>query len=503
MNTLRTLTAALVALLASAALAQGAAPAAPATPPAATAPAAPAAQEPKPTAPAAKPAAPATAPAAPAAKPAAPATAPAAPAAKPAAPAPAAKPAAPSAAAPAAKPAAPSAAAQPAAPAAAAAAAPAVALGSPDPQAGQDFISDAKLLYRVVACTGTDALPANIDPKSVDAYCARMKVQMEKYRKTYVEIAKPFIANLRPKDLPTTVVYPFGGGDLLSALTTYPDAKDVTTMSLEHAGDPRRLAAVKEKAKLDASLELIRSTSSGLLLMNDSMTANLMKGQQGDIPGQLAFFVVALAVHGYEPVSLRYFRLDNDGKVLYLSQSDIAAMEKKKANLLNAAWVPPDFSEAFSNSELVFAPKGSTDPSTYRVHRHMGANLSDANVAKAPGIIKFLEAKGPVVAMTKAASYLLWRDDFAKIRDYLLANMVFMISDSTGIPPVFAQKAGFVQETYGTFEKSFLGANAAYNEQFRKLWTEQPKRALPFRYGYIDGSGHFHMMLTKKAPATK
>ncbi len=37
-------------------------------------------------------------------------------------------------------------------------------------------------------------------------------------------------------ELPEAVVYPFGGGDLLSALAAYPDAAEYTTLSLELAG---------------------------------------------------------------------------------------------------------------------------------------------------------------------------------------------------------------------------------------------------------------------------
>jgi hypothetical protein len=83
--------------------------------------------------------------------------------------------------------------------------------------------------------------------------------------------------------------------------------------------------------------------------------------------------------------------------------------------------------------------------------------------------------------------------------------MVFMISDSTGIPPKHATKAGFVQETYGTFEVSFLPASESINADFVALWTGQPKRGLPIRYGYIDGAkpeGHYHLLVTKKGPAT-
>jgi hypothetical protein len=118
---------------------------------------------------------------------------------------------------------------------------------------------------------------------------------------------------------------------------------------------------------------------------------------------------------------------------------------------------------------------------------------------KEPALLRHLERKGPVVAMTKAASYLLWRPDFSLMRQYLLDHMVFMVSDSTGIPPRYAKGAGFVQETYGTFQGSFLRTGRATNDEFRELWRSQPARPLPFRYGYPDSSHHFHLLVTRKA----
>lgn len=382
----------------------------------------------------------------------------------------------------------------------AAAAAPAAAPTATQ-EAPADFINEARLFYRVVACTGDSPLPANIDAKVVEEYCARQKKAHSKYRDVYLPQAAPFLAKLRPAGLPTTVVYPFGGGDLLSALTTYPDAREVTTMSLEHAGDPRRLGQIKNKETLRTSLDLIRATSSGLLYANDSMTENMMKGQRGEIAGQLSFFITALAIHGYEPVSLKFFRIEKDGSPHYLTPSEIAASEKATAKLLRAPgmWTAPDFSPAFSNSELTFVKKGEDPKTQARVHRHIAADLSDGALATIPGPIDYLKTKKNVVAMTKAASYLLWRDDFTQVRNYLTGNMVFMISDSTGIPPAYATKAGFVQETYGTFQKSFLGASEVHNAAFRELWKSQPRRELPFRYGYIDGTSNYHLLVTHKA----
>jgi hypothetical protein len=329
-----------------------------------------------------------------------------------------------------------------------------------------DFTKQVKVLFRVVACAGEEPLPANVDAKVVEAHCKELNRRADKYKATWVGQAMPFIQELKPAGLPTTVVYPFGGGDLISALTTYPDATDITTMSLEHAGDPRRIDTVTSK-ELAASLALIRSTSSGLLVANDSKTENLMKGQRGELPGQLSFFLIGLAVHGFEPISLKYVKANTDGTLRYLTASELQASEEKTAKLLHKAWVSPDFSEAFDNLELVFVKKGEDPKTKARVHRHFAQNLADSHFGQDEGMKGYLEKKGRIVAMTKAASYLLWRDHFSTIRNYLLAHMEFMVSDSTGIPPSFATKAGFEQQAFGTFNESFLGASAQYFEDFR------------------------------------
>ena len=103
-----------------------------------------------------------------------------------------------------------------------------------------DFSEQAKALYRLVACTG-DALPRRTGRKDRRRLLRAPEARRSRRPASTPAGASAFIAKLRPADLPTTVVYPFGGGDLLTALTVYPDARDVTTLSLEHAGDPRRL----------------------------------------------------------------------------------------------------------------------------------------------------------------------------------------------------------------------------------------------------------------------
>jgi len=373
------------------------------------------------------------------------------------------------------------------------AAAPAVA----DPAAVADFISDAKLFYRVVACGGTDPLPVGIDAPTVSAHCAQMAKRYQHYSEKYVAPARAFFAPLRPAAVPTTVVYPFGGGDLGSALVTFPDARDITTISLEHAGDPTRLAKL-DKKQLRAALAAFRDASEGLLALYDSTSENMRKLERGGIPGQLSFHITGMTALGFEPVALKFITLNPDGTIHYLTTGEIDAVAHKTAKKVKGGWVDTDFSEAFNNMELSFRKAGDPKAEVV-VHRHFAANLANKAFKGSP-LQKNLLAKGTFSAMTKAASYLMWADSFSEIRDLLLAHMAWMASDSTGMPPRYAKKAGFTQVTYGTFTGPFLEeADKSTGEAMAKLWSSQPHRKLPFRYGYPDANANLHLMITQPA----
>jgi len=360
-----------------------------------------------------------------------------------------------------------------------------------------DFLADAKLFYRVVACGGSDPLPAGIDAPTVEAHCAEMAKRYQHYTEKYVMPARAFFAPLRPATVPTTVVYPFGGGDLGSALVTFPDAREITTISLEHAGDPTRLAKL-DKKQLRSALAEFRAASEGLLALYDSTSENMRKLERGGIPGQLSFHITGMTALGFEPVALKFVTLNADGTVHYLTPVEIDALAPKKAKKVKGGWVDTDFSEAFNNMELSFRKAG--DPKApLIVHRHFAANLANKAFKGSP-LHKHLLAKGKFSAMTKAASYLMWADSFSEIRNLLLAHMAWMASDSTGVPPRDAKKAGFTQTTYGTFTAPFLEeADKSTGEEMAKLWASQPHRKLPFRYGYPDAEKNLHLMITQPA----
>lgn len=378
-----------------------------------------------------------------------------------------------------------------AAPSAPVSEAPAVA-----PSAAREFLPEALAFYRAVACGSAGELPARADAAIIGKHCEEMAERYQRFHERYVGPARAFFGEHRPSGLPQRVVYPFGGGDLVSALITFPEATEITTISLEHAGDPTRLAELEPRAQR-VSLAAFRAAVRGLLTNNDSTSENMRKLERGGIPGQLSFHLTGAAVLGYVPLSLKFFRLDDAGQVQYLTEAEIEARRATKARRKKGTWVDTDFSDAYTNMELTLrAPASPSRPPV--VHRHFAANLANG-AFRGSALEKHLLAKGAVAAMTKAASYLLWLESFSAIRDYLTANAVWMASDATGLPARHAKQAGLGQRTFGRFAGAFLpDAAPGVNETMVRLWAGQPFRKLAFRYGYPDSQGQFHLLITER-----
>jgi hypothetical protein len=329
----------------------------------------------------------------------------------------------------------------------------------------------------------------------VDAHCVALRAIYEEYRTHWVAVAKPFIAALRPAGLPAKAVYPFGGGDLVTALTVFPDAEEITTLSLEPAGDVRHITTVPPLL-LRSALGLNDRNLGKLLGISYSNTVNLGKGGRALLPGEIVLLMGALVVHGYEPVALRYFGFEPDGRLHYLSAAELDAEGKR------ARRAPKEGADAaFADVEIRFRKAGTPGPD--KIVRHIAHDLANREIGKAPGLRAYLESRGAIASMTKAATHLLWSDDFSTIRDYLLAHTQWMVSDSTGIPPRFAGAAGFAQDTLGEFyaPTRYGTVNDLDTKAFRELFASNPKRALPFQFGYRDVRHQSHMVVMHKARA--
>jgi len=356
------------------------------------------------------------------------------------------------------------------------------------------FASELAHLRRLVACDArvSDGVkpPEGMTLKQVDASCKKVRTQVERFRKRWLDKARPFLAKVVPADVVKTVVYPFGGADLMTALTTFPNLSLLTTMSLEWVGDPRAILKL-ESGDLRKNLGQQHAFLVKLFQVNHNRTVDLQELNQSPIPAPLVFGLTALDLLGYEPIAARWFHLDANGAVHYLTPSEISAFDATPAGKKQK-----ERNEFFAHMELTFRKSG--DPSApIQTWRHMRANLHDDNL-KDSAVLKYLESLGPITGMTKAASYLMWRDDFHVIRDYLLMHMSWMISDTTGPTPYQAAEKGFVQDTWGVFQGNMFAGAKKGELAMIDLWKTNPQQPLPFQFGYPDKNEHDHMMVTRK-----
>jgi hypothetical protein len=359
---------------------------------------------------------------------------------------------------------------------------------------GHDFTEEAKALLKVGAC-GEGNLPEGIPQELVDKHCEVITKAQADYTEAWVKPARAFFEQHVPKDIPKKVVYPFAGGDLSTALTVYPDADEITTMSLEPAGDPRDIEKLRG-GELKRALDKVEFELKFLYRVNFSNTLNMIEAMRaGSLPTELIFALSAMKIHGYEIVQLRYFKINDDGTLHYLDDNDIA-----KAG--DPAKVKPETRNfVFANAELQFRRPGGR----IQIWRHIRANLGDdeskgigPGLRKDPRVIRHLELKGDVSAMTKAASYLLSWDSFAIMRNYLLKHVVWMVSDATGIAPKWGKPAGFEYETYGSFVGPHIPAGNSIQKDWRTEFESQDKRDLPFRFGYYDKKNQNHLIIMRR-----
>ena len=352
--------------------------------------------------------------------------------------------------------------------------------------APQELLDEAKALLVVGACAdGTDA---RIRPEVYAGHCKTVRAAQDDYKKQWLVHASEFFKANVPAGAPRTVVYPFAGGDLSTALAVFPDADEITTISLEPAGDPRALARVAEK-ELKAALPGVAGELVALYRHNYSKTMDMISAMTGArLPGQLIFSLSALSIHGYELTGMRYFTLTPEGDVRYLTAEDMKRLDAI-ANLGQR-------NREYGNVELRFRKKGGRE----QVYRHLLANLDDEHLKSTPATLAHLEKKGRIAAMTKAASYLLTFDNFKGMRKYLIDHVEWMVSDSTGLAPKYGTPAGFEYEMWGQYDVSNMPEGKWITPQWTALYAAQPRRPLKFRFGYPSGGPKYtpHLIIMRK-----
>jgi hypothetical protein len=305
-------------------------------------------------------------------------------------------------------------------------------------EAPAELGADARRWFDLLSCR---AVPPGLDAGVVKAFCARQRPALSAYRERQLAPLRAALAPLRGERVPSAVVYPFSGPDLLGALAAYPDARSVSTLSAVPAGDVRGLDQLRDPARLRAVLDAVAVAS-----------APLLEGRGGEglarDPGAPAFalFLTALAAQGAEPVGFRYFQLEPAGGLRFLSARELSAPAGAGA-------------DPFASAELTFVRRGEDPATQLRTHRHLAGSLSDLALAADPRLLAYLAARGKTAVLVRGAGERLAAA--GRLRAAVLERAAVVLGDRTAPSADDARAAGLTREGHRapvTFGASDAGA---------------------------------------------
>jgi hypothetical protein len=125
----------------------------------------------------------------------------------------------------------------------------------------------------------------------------------------------------------------------------------------------------------------------------------------------------------------------------------------------------------------------------------------DNDEFKASSFMRFCERLGTGDAFVKSASYLMHRDQFSEVRDFLLAHSRLILQDDSGIPVTRFDQARWQLRPFGHyFGPISLFANR-YQSRLAQLFDRSRAEPIEFGVGYRWRSQTSNLMLAVKADA--
>jgi len=247
-----------------------------------------------------------------------------------------------------------------------------------------------------------------------------------------------------------SVLYPFGGPDLLHVTTLFPQARTYALMGLESVGDVPALESMPSGevlAVLTAFRQATRDSLQNGYFITQDMRSDLQRS----------------ALRGVTPILLSTVVLTG-GRV-------------ESVNGFSAGGKP--------GVEMCFSDTAGV---SHRVC-YVEGDLSNAGFSS--GYRQWLAGLGGTVTYFKAASYLMHDNAFARSREFFLTQARVILQDDSGIPlRCFTQD--WTLRFFGNYDHPLNLFSKYQQDDLRRAYATQPTSPLPFGTGYrvsqMDGN---------------
>ncbi len=274
-----------------------------------------------------------------------------------------------------------------------------------------------------------------------------------------------------------TVFYPFSGPDFVNMYTLFPRAKTYLLIALEPIGEIPDFSA-NDANQFFAPLQ---TSLYDLLQLNFFITDKLQNTLKGpEMKGILPVLLFFLAREKTRVLDVRYWVMKPDGTIeesratgpLVLDGEDIAGVR------------------------LDFARPGSQDKQTLYYFRF---NLRNNYLQNHEKFVAFLKGFGPVTTFAKAASYLMHRPGFSRIRQFILDQSQFVLEGDSAIPVRYFDRAAWNLKFFGTYSNPIARFRTFRQTDLAEIYKQGTDvYPLPFGIDYCHRRHTSNLMFASK-----
>jgi hypothetical protein len=289
------------------------------------------------------------------------------------------------------------------------------------------------------------------------------------------------------KEIPQTdrpLLYFFSGPDFLYANAFFADAPTYVLSGLEPAGEIPKIEELNPRA-LQSTLRNTEGSLSSILSLSFFQTNDMRRQlSTGPVFGTLPILYVFLARSGKTISEAETIVLDQEGNV---RQADA---ERKSGEIGEAS------QDGARGLRIVFSDANHPRQTLY----YFSGDVSNEGLRKS-GLLKFCGKLGQTNAFIKSASYLLHRDRYADLREFILKQSALVLQDDSGIPISYLDPSKWELRPFGNYVGPISLFRNRYQASLARLFRARDRKEIDFGVGYQWRRNTSNLLLAiKKVP---
>ena len=125
-------------------------------------------------------------------------------------------------------------------------------------------------------------------------------------------------------------------------------------------------------------------------------------------------------------------------------------------------------------------------------------DISDGGIKATPGFLKFCQRLGIASSFLKSASYLMFENGFATIRNFILEHSKIIVQDDAGIPLAYIDPNKWNLRLYGVYLGPIELFKQHYQSRLQELFQQSNPPPIDFGFGYRWNYKEANLMVAER-----